>query len=98
MPNPDEIREMLKASIPSDEEMRANAERRLAREDKTCLSYWFPKIEAAGLPVPKTKIVSFTDYELAYERHALTALAYGQGHTTTAALEALLAKMPGVSS
>jgi len=26
-------------------------------EDRTCLSYWFPKIEAAGLPVPRTKIV-----------------------------------------
>lgn len=25
--------------------------------NKTCLSYWFPKIEAAGLPVPKTRIV-----------------------------------------
>lgn len=27
-------------------------------EDKTCLSYWFPKIEAAGLPVPKTEILT----------------------------------------
>jgi len=26
--------------------------------DKTCLSYWFPKIEAAGLPVPETRIVN----------------------------------------
>ncbi len=26
--------------------------------DKTCLSYWFPKIKAAGLPVPETRIVS----------------------------------------
>lgn len=25
--------------------------------DKTCLSYWFPKIEAVGLPVPRTVIV-----------------------------------------
>lgn len=25
--------------------------------DKTCLSYWFPKIEAAGLPVPRTKVL-----------------------------------------
>lgn len=24
--------------------------------DRTALSYWFPKIEAAGLPVPRTKI------------------------------------------
>jgi|SRR5712671_6812069 hypothetical protein len=25
--------------------------------DRTALSYWFPKIEAAGIPVPRTKIV-----------------------------------------
>lgn len=25
--------------------------------DRNCLSYWFPKLEAAGLPVPKTEIV-----------------------------------------
>ena len=31
--------------------------------DKTCLTYWFPKIEAAGLPVPKTIIVGPTDVE-----------------------------------
>lgn len=62
MPTPDEIHQMIQASIPSDDEMRAATVRRLAREDRTCLSYWFPKIEAAGLPVPKTKIVSFTDY------------------------------------
>lgn len=26
--------------------------------DKTALSYWFPKIEAVGLPVPKTRIIA----------------------------------------
>lgn len=26
--------------------------------DKTALSYWFPKLEAAGIPVPKTKILA----------------------------------------
>lgn len=25
--------------------------------DRTCMSYWFPKIEAAGLPVPRTVMV-----------------------------------------
>lgn len=25
--------------------------------NRNCLSYWFPKLEAAGLPVPRTKIV-----------------------------------------
>lgn len=32
-----------------------------ATTDKTCLSYWFPKIEAAGLPVPKTTILTMPD-------------------------------------
>jgi hypothetical protein len=27
------------------------------RREKTALSYWFPQIEAAGIPVPRTKIV-----------------------------------------
>src|SRR5258708_21148579 len=27
------------------------------RREKTALSYWFPKIEAAGIPVPRTTIV-----------------------------------------
>ncbi len=27
--------------------------------NKTCLSYWFPKIKAAGAPVPKTTIIDF---------------------------------------
>lgn len=26
-------------------------------ENKNCLSYWFPKLEAAGVPVPRTEIV-----------------------------------------
>lgn len=63
MPSPDEIRQIIQASVPSDEETRSAVERRLAAEDKTCLNYWFPRIETAGLPVPKTRIVSFTDYE-----------------------------------
>ena len=31
--------------------------------DKTCLSYWFPKIQEAGLPVPRTKILRMTEDE-----------------------------------
>jgi len=58
---------MIQAGIPSDDEIRAATKRRLVREDRTCLSYWFPKIEAAGLPVPKTRIVSFTDYDTHHE-------------------------------
>lgn len=26
--------------------------------DLTCLSYWFPKIQAAGIPVPKTTVIA----------------------------------------
>src|SRR5258706_10308772 len=29
----------------------------LRRRERTALSYWFPKIEAAGIPVPKTTII-----------------------------------------
>jgi hypothetical protein len=28
------------------------------RRQKTALSHWFPKIEAAGIPVPKTTIIT----------------------------------------
>ncbi len=27
------------------------------RSDQNCLSYWFPKLEAAGVPVPRTRIL-----------------------------------------
>jgi hypothetical protein len=30
-------------------------------EDQDCLSYWFPRIEAAGLPVPKTEIIQASE-------------------------------------
>jgi len=31
--------------------------------DKTCLTYWFPKIKEAGLPVPKTVILMLSEEE-----------------------------------
>jgi hypothetical protein len=31
------------------------------KADRSCLSYWFPKVQAAGLPVPKTVIVKAPD-------------------------------------
>lgn len=34
------------------------------RDDKTRLSYWFPLIEAAGLPVPKTRIIHLENDDL----------------------------------
>lgn len=37
------------------------AQPRVKREDKTSLTYWFPKIEAAGLPVPKTIMVELRE-------------------------------------
>lgn len=33
----------------------------MKRDNKTCMSYWFPKIEAAGLPVPKTMLLTLPD-------------------------------------
>jgi hypothetical protein len=29
--------------------------------DKTALSYWFPKLVEAGIPVPKTKIIQMPE-------------------------------------
>lgn len=37
--------------------------RRKAGEQRTCLSYWFPKIRQAGLPVPRTNILRVCDQE-----------------------------------
>ena len=34
------------------------------KNDKTRLSYWFPKLRDAGLPVPKTEIVEASEAEL----------------------------------
>ena len=48
----------LKISIPSESEIAAAAEQRLFHEDRNCLSWWFPKLLRAGLPVPKTRIVT----------------------------------------
>lgn len=33
----------------------------MAMTDKTALSYWFPKIQAAGVPVPKTTIIEMPE-------------------------------------
>lgn len=38
--------------------------KRKAGEKRTCLSWWFPKIERAGLPVPKTAILRATKEEV----------------------------------
>lgn len=46
---------------------------RAALTHKTCLSYWFPLIEAAGVPVPQTKILDATD-----EWHKLAMLCEGK--------------------
>lgn len=32
----------------------------MSRREKTALSYWFPQIEAAGVPVPRTKIIAMS--------------------------------------
>ena len=33
----------------------------LHRPDQNCLSFWFPQLRDAGLPVPKTIIVKYPD-------------------------------------
>ena len=30
----------------------------ITNPDENCLSYWFPKIQAAGLPVPETRYIA----------------------------------------
>lgn len=40
--------------------------------DRTSMEYWFPRIEAAGLPVPKTTFVTMTD-EMQHELYDLVA-------------------------
>lgn len=42
---------------PDDSPEKFKQERRI---DKTCLSYWFPLLQAAGLPVPRTIMVSMS--------------------------------------
>lgn len=37
------------------------------KDDKSRLSYWFPLIESAGLPVPRTKIIRLADGENLYD-------------------------------
>ena len=51
-----------------------------SRPDKTCLSFWFPRIEAAGLPVPKTRIVrAGVDLTAMVDGDALAAGGYRRG-------------------
>lgn len=50
----EQIRKMMEGQI------KKGRKRRLEKwvaEDPTCLSYWFPKIQAAGLPTPRTIIL-----------------------------------------
>ena len=37
------------------------------RDEQTRLSYWFPLVEAAGLPVPKTRIIQIGRHDLVRE-------------------------------
>ncbi len=45
------------------------------KTDRNCLSYWFPRIRDAGLPVPRTKLVG-TDSELFRLLHGKTPSGY----------------------
>lgn len=44
--------------VPSDAEIDAIHQEELFRHDRNCLSWWFPKLLRAELPVPKTRIVT----------------------------------------
>jgi hypothetical protein len=58
----DEIRAAMEAHVNSIPETPPGPIPRRERPlDKTSMSYWFPLIEAAGLPVPMTKFVEMTD-------------------------------------
>lgn len=54
---PEQQHAMMQAHI----ESCLNAPKQPYVRSKTCLSYWFPLIEAAGLPVPKTRIIDYGD-------------------------------------
>lgn len=58
------------------------------KDDKNRLGYWFPRIEAAGLPVPKTKIIPATD-----EQCETLCNMLGGAVTETAQLTALIDKI-----
>lgn len=56
IPFPPDYVERTLAEMVRDENAKA-----ALREDRNCLSWWFPKIEAAGLPVPKTQLLSMPE-------------------------------------
>lgn len=56
---PDEIRKEMQAHADSMKDIKYKR----PAQTRTCLSYWFPILEKAGLPVPKTKIIE-TDVDL----------------------------------
>lgn len=61
------------------------------KDDKTRLSYWFPKVQAAGLPVPTTRIITLTREEST----ALTMHLFGEGPADE--LHRLHAKIAGAA-
>lgn len=51
---PEEVRAQMQAHADAAFEATKDAPLFPVRENRTCLSYWFPKIKEAGLPVPRT--------------------------------------------
>lgn len=43
------------------EMVRAQNASAAEREDRNCMTFWFPRIEAAGLPVPKTRLLTMPE-------------------------------------
>ena len=56
--------------IPSDRRTDCSIQKAI-KEDKTRLSYWFPTLLAAGLPVPRTVLVEATEEEVINAKHLL---------------------------
>jgi len=62
--------------------------------DKTCLTYWFPKIQAAGIPVPKTIILTMPEETKnaiwkVFDGESLTDKAYPFFDSINAAVESI---------
>ena len=67
-----EIKEIVKKQMESRAtEEQIAAYKKAIKEDKTRLSYWFPKLLAAGLPVPRTVLVEATEEEVTNAKHLL---------------------------
>lgn len=57
-------RDRIRAAMEAHAASAKNAPPRLRVDSPTRLSYWFPRVQAAGLPVPRTHLVVLSDEEM----------------------------------